>query len=154
MLLDKTHLVEFARRYLSRYRDVVKAGGTQPLVAAALWIPSRADPFVGVSQWFERWLDPRVLDALEALGPLTPHHGRCAEPVAVSKALRWLGRGGRPSVNELFGGKCLAIRIDLTSGSLNPSTDTFGFRPVFGSDKPACASCQGLLHQFNITPIL
>ena len=133
---------------------MVKSANAQPLAAAALWIPSRGDPFVGGSQWFERWLDPRVLDELEALGPLTPHHGLCAEPVAISKALRWCGRGGRPDVRELFGGQTLAIRLDLTSGSFNPSTDTFGFRPVFGADKPACASCQGLLRQFNITPML
>ncbi len=150
--MDRTHLIEFSKRYLQRYSHLVKAVGRQPLVASALWIPMRSDPFVGVSQWLERQLDARVLDALAQVGQLTAHHGLCAEPVSISKALRWLGRGGYPA-NRIFGGKCVAIRIDLTGGSLNPSTDTFAFRPVFGDVKPACASCQALLRTFNITEI-
>ncbi len=143
----------FAQRYLSRYRTHVKRLSNQPLVASALWVPGLRDrPFLGVSQWVERILDPQVMAALDSVGPLTTHHGMCAEPVSISKALRHSGG----DAGALEGGICVAVRIELSgsrsrsSGSFNLGSPTFGFRPTFGDIKPACPSCQGLLAKFGI----
>mgnify|MGYP004000766367 CR=1 FL=1 len=139
-----------AERYLRRYSHVVKGHGRQPLAASALYVPGLRDaPFVGVSQWFARHLDAAVMDSLNGMGKLTPHHGCCAEPVSLSKALRHSG-GDK---GALRGGLCTAIRIDLTGGSFNASTDTFAHRLSFGNYKPACDSCLALFSDFGIIEI-
>ena len=110
--------------------------------------------FYGVSQNVERELDPLVMHALNAalreLGASAPpFHGMCAEPVAISKAIRFYKQGGASI--SLAGSICRAYEIPLTGGTLNPSTATFQTKGSFGDRKPACDSCRTILRLLNIT---
>jgi hypothetical protein len=145
--MNEAYLLEFARRYLRRYHGAMLQAGHAPRVAAALWIPAASDPFVGVSQWFERQLDLSVAFSLDVMAELSRRvgvglpgfHGLCAEPVALSKALGWLKRGGYPDpIGAVAGGRCLAVQISADG---------------FGKHKNACASCGMLLRAFNIQPL-
>ena len=111
-------------------------------------MPAAPKAFLGVSWWLaERTLNDAVSAALGEIEFTLPFHGQCAEPVSITKALRELGDTGK-----LAGGRCVAIRLDLTNTSLKPG-DTFRPRGTFGHIKAACEVCSKLLEGFGIEHI-
>lgn len=170
-----------AQRYLSlpMVKATIKENQRQPLAAAGLWVPVlRQVPFFGLSQYVERKLNPGVAnvlamigaEAIAALGPERAHqHGKCAEPLAIGRALTFCDRQGwnRSAASKaLEGAYILAIRIDL-AGNAYPADSSRRKRgrglsydradpnvypnpTKFGQSRRACASCDLLLRRFKI----
>jgi hypothetical protein len=174
-------LSQFTRRYLNmpHIKAHIKRIGNSPTTAAALWAPMlRPAPFFGVSQSFERSLHPGVLTALEEVRPQAYaalgkegvdrpefRHGSCAEPVAISRALKFLNRGGTVTTQHSVAGSFMVTinillagqkrknrpgKKGLPKGSYSADNPDIHPHARYGEKMAACGSCRELLRFFGI----